>query len=393
MRVSVSQADLARALDIVGRAVPNRTTRPILTNVCLATDGDRLRLLATNEEASIAYWTPATVYQQGTTAVPARLLNRFVSNVQAGPLDLALSVGEHNAHTITVRSQRSTANIRGFDATEFPLVPGADGPEAPVQLDAALLKEMIANVIEAAGNDIQWPVFMGVLVQVRGSEITMVAADRERLARRKAVLAADAGERKDILIPAQTLTDLARILPAHGAVEMAVTARGSQAVFTAEGLLLASRLIEGTYPNYSRIIPQQYVTRAVVGTKAFADTVAEVLPFAEGGSYVVVLSLSGSDGESLDPGSMTLQASAQDLGDNTSTISATVEGPDQRAIYDIRHLVDALAQIKTPEVAIEVTSEKAPGLIRPIGPMDYLSVITPFTPKAAPAATEEEAVA
>jgi DNA polymerase III subunit beta len=398
MKVTVTQADLHHALEIVGHAVPTRTTRPILTNVCLTTEGGRLRLFASDEEASIACWITAKVHQEGSVAMPARLLTRFIGNVQAGAVDLALTVGEHNAHTVTVKSQRSTATIESFDATEFPLVPGATGAEQPVQLDAALLKEMIANVIEAAGDDITKPVLTGVLVQVKGRDLTMVAADTNWLAWRKAVVADAAGERKDIIIPAQTLADLARVIPAQGLVEMSVTARGSQVVFTADGLLLSSRLIDGTYPNYWQIIPKEYRTRAVVGKKELGDIVKENQPFAEGGGHVVVLSIASSDGESLDPGTLTLQATAQDLGGNISTISATVEGPDQQVIYDIRHLVAALEVITTPEVAIEVTSASKPGLIRPVGPMEYLAVLTPFTPKVTPSAPveatqEEEAIA
>jgi DNA polymerase III subunit beta len=394
MRFSVLQQDLHRGLGIVNRAVPGRTTRPILTNICVAAEGGRLRLFATDEEMGIVSWIEAVVHEEGATAIPARLLCDFVGSLQPGQLEFTATADQNDVHAIRVRSQRGVANIRGFDPAEFPLVPGADGGEPPVQLEAATLKEMIGAVIEAAGDDVQHPVFTGVLVQVRGRQLTLVAADRQRLALRRDTLGSDAGERQDIIIPAQTLSDLTRILPAQGRVVMAVTARRSQVIFTTDQLQLSSRLIEGKFPDYTQILPREHATLAVVGTATLASLVREVWPFAEGGKDVVVLSLKGGAGESLDPGQLVLEASAQDLGDTTRHISATVDGPDQQIIYDIRHVRDALDVIRTPEVAIELTSEARPGVIRPVGGVEFVTVITPFTRNAAqPSASAEAAAA
>jgi len=391
MKFSVLQEDLNRGLDIVKRAVPGRATRPILTNIRVAADGEGLQLYATDEEMGIVARIKAVIYEEGVTAIPARLLCTFVENLQPGQLEFDVSVGQNDAHTICVKSQRGDANIRGFDPAEFPLVPGVPGEKPPVQLEAATLKEMIGAVISSAGADVQFPVFTAVLVQVRERQLTLVAADRSRLALRSGALAVDAGERPDILVPAQALTDLEHILPAQGKVDMAVTSRGSQAIFTTDQLQVWSRLLEGKFPDYTQIMPEGHVTRAVVGTVAFASLVKEVWPFAEGGKYVVVLRLLGGAGESLDPGQLVLEARAMDLGDITRHLSATVDGPDQQIIYDIRHLRDALAVIKTPEAEILLTSEASPGVIQPIGGDIFKAVITPFTRNAAQPAAEDQA--
>jgi DNA polymerase III subunit beta len=393
MRFSVLQQDLHRGLGIVSRAVPGRTTRPILTNIAIAAEPGRLRLFATDEEMGIVSWIPATIHEEGATAIPAKLLCDFVRNLQPGQLEFTVTVGQHDGHAIQVRSQRGVANIRGFDTAEFPLVPSANGGESPVELAAATLKEMITAVIAAAGEDMQHPVFTGVLVQVRGQELALVAADRQRLALRKDTLGGDVGERQDILIPAQTLDDLVRILPAQGKVAMAVTARRSQVLFTTDQLQLSSRLLEGKFPDYTQILPQEHATRAVISTAALASLVSEVWPFAEGSNHVVTLLLKGGGGESLDPGQLVLEATAQDLGDTTRYISATVDGPDQRIILDIRHMQDALAVIKTPEIELLLTAESKPGVIRPIGGAEFVTVITPFTRNAAAQAPQVEAAA
>lgn len=382
MKISVSQVELARALNNVSRAVPTRTTKPILTNICFTTDGGWLRLFATDvDNMGIVSWVPASIEEEGSTAIPAKLLCQFVGKLQPGPVDFTVTYNGNSSHSIAVKSKRSNATILGFDPVEFPLIPSVDGKAPSIKLDAALLKEMIAEVRNAAGNDIQYPEFTGILVRVRGEILTLAAADRQCLAVRRVQVGQSVPE-MDVLIPARILDDFARILPGSGQVELAVTPKGSQAILRADRLQLSARLIERPFPNFEQIIPREWVTRAVVPTAAFTEVAEEVQPFADGGNNIALFSLKGGDGESLDLGKLSLTATAQDLGQTISTIDATVDGPEQEAIFNIRYLMDVLKMIRTPEVAIEVTSGVRPVVIRPIGPIDYTYVITPFMKNA-----------
>ena len=183
-------------------------------------------------------------------------------------------------------SLRSSANIKGMDSAEFPQIPSNEGGEVPVLLDAPQLKEMIEQVAFAAADDDSRPVLTGVLVQVSDEKITFAAADSFRLAVRVADLPGDDHPRGDILIPARTLTELARILPAEGPVEMIVTPNRSQVLFHTPSLDLVSRLIEGTFPPFRNIIPKESTTRAVVETKEFAAAVKSSALFARDSSNI-----------------------------------------------------------------------------------------------------------
>src|SRR5258707_2504478 len=250
MKITCKQQDLNRGLSAVSHAVSNRSTLPILANILLATDQGRLKLSATNLEIGINCWVDAEVVEEGTTTVPARLITDFVNSLPAAPVELSLP---EDSHTISVKSLRSSSNIKGMDAAELPQIPSNEGGEPPVLLDAVLLKEMIAEVAFAAADDDSRPVLTGVLVQVGDEKITFAAADAFRLAVRVAELPGDGHPRGDILIPARTLTELARILPGEGPVEMIVTPNRSQVLFHTASLDLVSRLIEGAFPNFRAI--------------------------------------------------------------------------------------------------------------------------------------------
>lgn len=375
MKITCKQQDLSRGLSAVSHAVSNRSTLPILSNILLATDQGRLKLSATNLEIGINCWVDAQIQEEGSTTVPAKLLTDLVSRLPQAPVDLAVA---DDSHTLSVKGQGSNANIKGMDASEFPLIPSAEGGEPPVMLDAVLLKEMIAEVAFAAADDDTRPVLTGVLVQVSDEKITFAAADAFRLAVRVAPLPGDDHPRGDILVPARTLTELGRILPAEGPVEMIVTPNRSQVLFHTPQLDLVSRLIEGAFPNFRQIIPKEHSTRAVVETKLFAEAAKRAELFARDSSNITRVKINPGGHDGLEPGAVTVEATAEDLGDNTSILSAAVDGPEMQIIFNVKYLSEVLAVIGSSEVALEANAPTKPGVIRPVGEHDYTYVIMPM---------------
>src|SRR6266478_5984274 len=375
MKITCKQQDLSRGLSAVSHAVSSRSTLPILSNILLATDNGRLKLSATNLEIGINCWVDAQIHEDGATTVPAKLLTDLVNSLPPAPVDISVP---EDSNILNVKSLGSNANIKGMDASEFPLIPSAEGGEPPVLLDAVLLKEMIAEVAFAAADDDSRPVFTGVQVQVNEEKITFAAADAFRLAVRVAPLPGDDHPRGDILVPARTLTELARILPAEGPVEMIVTPNRSQVLFHTPQLDLVSRLIDGTFPNYRQIIPKEHATRAVIETKQFAEDVKRAALFARDSSNITRVKINPGENDGLEPGALTVEATAEDLGDNTSTVNAAVDGPELQIIFNVKYLADVLAVIGTPEVALEANGATKPGVIKPVGASDYTYVIMPM---------------
>ena len=375
MKITCKQQELSRGLSIVSHAVSNRSTLPILANILLATDNGRLKLSATNLEIGINCWVDAQIQEEGTTTVPAKLLTDFVNSLPQAAVDIIVP---EETNKVNIKSEGSDTNIKGMDASEFPMIPSAEGGETPVIMDAATLKEMIAEVAIAAADDESRQVFKGVLVQVGGERVTFAAADSFRLAVRTSPLPGDDSTHGDILVPARTMIELARILPSEGAVQMIVTPNRSQVLFHTEQIDLVSRLIEGNFPNYRQIIPKEHTTRAVVETKAFAARVKQAAIFARDSSNITRIKINSGDSSGLEPGTVTIEATAEELGDNVSILNAAVDGPEQQIIFNVKYLSDVLSVIDTPEVAIEVNAATKPGVIRPVGVADYTYVIMPM---------------
>ncbi len=376
MKITCKQQDLSRGLSIVGHAVSSRSTLPILANILLSTDNGRLRLYATNLEIGINCWIDAEVHEEGTTTVPAKLIADLVNSLPPASVDIVVP---EDSHTMSIKSMRSSANIKGMDPSEFPLSPNTEGSDPAVIVDAAQLKEMIAEVAFAAADDDSRPVLTGVLVQVSTGKMTFAAADAFRLAVRVSVLPDDSLLRNDILIPARTLTELSRILPSEGSVQMIVTPNRSQVLFHTENIDLLSRLIEGTFPNFRQIIPKEHTTRAVVETKEFAAAVKSVAPFARDSSNIARIKINGGGSDGMEPGALTIEATAEDVGNNVSIINAAVDGPEQQIIFNVKYLAEVLSVLDTPEVAIEVTSASRPGVVKPVSSADYTYVIMPMS--------------
>ncbi|GCF09269.1 DNA polymerase III subunit beta [Dictyobacter arantiisoli] len=375
MKIKCKQQDLSRGLSTVSHAVSSRSTLPILANILLSTEQGSLKLSATNLEIGINCLIDAEIIENGTTTVPAKTFIDLVSSLRQDQVELTVA---EDSYDVNVKSPGSNANIKGMDPSEFPLIPSAEGDEEPILLDANLLKDMIAQVVFAAADDDSRPVLTGVLVEVANEQVSFAAADAFRLALRVSGLPGHVSSHSSILIPARTLSELARILPSEGAVQMVVTPNRSQVLFHTEHVDLVSRLIEGTFPNIKAAIPREHATRAVIETKEFAAAVKRVTPFARDSSNITRIKIS-SGGDGVEAGSLTLEATAEDIGNNVTTINAAVDGPDQEIIFNVRYLTDVLSILDTPEVALEVTSAARPGVVKPVSAADYTYVIMPMS--------------
>jgi len=377
VKLTCKQQDLAKGLSTVSHAVSTRTTLPILSHILVVAGADHIRLSATNLEIGITCRVAAQVQEEGMTTVPARLFTDFVSNLPPNSVKLTL---DSSSQTLKVEGQRSHANIRGMDPAEFPSIPDAGESEQPVQLDAAELKEMISQTTFAAATDDARPVFTGVLARVRGDDLIFASADSFRLAVRSAKLPSVDAAQGDVLIPARTLNELARVLPAEGTVRMVVTPNRNQVLFETEEVKLVSNLIAGQFPNYEGIVPKSHSTRVSVKTEEFRQATKTASLFARDSANILRLKVDAGEPGGLTPGAITLAATAEEVGDAVTTLDAAVDGNGMEIIFNVKYLTDVLAVLDSPEVALELNSPQQPGVIRPIGSLaeQYTYVIMPM---------------
>lgn len=373
MKVSVLQENLAHGLGIVSRAVSPRSTLPVLGNILVATDEGRLRLSATNLELGITCWIGAKIEEEGSTTVPARTFTDLVSTLPPNQVSMDLNV---RTQTMNVRCGTSNTDLKCIDSQEFPPMPTLD-MEAGIEIDADDLREMIRQVAFAASADEARPILTGVLMTVEDEEITFAAADGFRLSVRTTQLASPLEKNLRAVIPARSLSELARVsTDGSKTITMMLPPQSGRVIFRTDNTELVSQLIEGTFPDYAQIIPQGHDTRTVLSTDAFLKACKQAEIFAREGSLIAQISI--TPGGDLKPGTVEISGQSEETGSNQTIVDASIDGPPVLIAFNVRYLREVLDVIHTPNVALETTTSTSPGVIRPVGEKDFLHVIMPM---------------
>ena len=373
MKLSCLQENLNKGLSIVGRAVATRTTLPITNNVLMATDGGRLKLVATNLEMAISCWIGAKIEDEGSITVPARLLTEFVSSLPNDTIDINLSP---QTKTLGLKCARFEARISGVDARDFPPIPGVDeGIGTKVEVEA--LTQGINQVVFAAATEESRPVLTGVSTKFEGETLTLAAADGFRLAVFNLPLAETVETKTEVIVPARTLAELNRLMAGEEeSVQITLNPNKSQVLFRLKNVELVSQLVQGSFPNYSQLIPKSYNTRVIVSVDEFLRATRTASIFARDGSGIVRLVI--TPGNEAGPGKISVSARSEEIGEDTGEIDATVEGDEAKIAFNGKYLNDVLSVLKEAQVALETTNPSSPGLIKPVGADNYTHVVMPM---------------
>ena len=371
MKLSCLQENLNKGLGIVGRAVATRTTLPITQNVLLATDESRLKLAATNLEMAISCWIGAKVEEEGAITVPARLVTEFAGSLPNDLIDMTLG-----KHTLELKCARFKARINGLDAEDFPPIPQvSDGIATKIEAEA--LRQGISLVGFVAATEESRPVLTGVQLEFDGDKLTLAAADGFRLAVHNAPLLSPVSDKAAVIMPARALNELSRFLTdQEEPVEITVNQQKSQALFRLKNIEMVSQLIQGAFPNYSQLIPQSYVTRAVLDVAEFLRAIKMASIFARDGSGIVRLEM--TPGAELTPGKMNISAQAEEIGDNFGEIDALIDGEPAKIAFNARYISEVLSVLHQNQVALETTTPSSPGVLRPVGVDNYIHVVMPM---------------
>lgn len=385
MKVSCVQEQLKRGLATVNRAVAAKSPLPVLSNILLATDRGRLKLAATDLDVGVTTWIDAEVSEEGATTLPARLFSDIVGNLPNDRVSLTLDA---RTQTVNLVCGRFTSNVKGIEADDFPPIPTIAQNETSIQIPCHVLRQCIEQVAFAASGDESRPVLTGVLVRLRNDDIsggytaTFAAADGYRLATRSITLT-DAGsmpssDMQEFIVPARAMSEMARIMGDNDAmVAIAVTSGGGQVLFHTESADLVSRLIDGRFPDFERIIPSAHTTRTVVDTQELIKAVKLASFFATANQNFVKLTI--EPGDELSQGKLVISANAAEIGDNTSELDGIIQGEGGQIAMNVKFLNEALAAIGTSQVALETQSAQSPGVFKPVGQDPYVHVIMPMT--------------
>jgi DNA polymerase-3 subunit beta len=366
MKLSILQENLLKALSLAGRCVSAKQTLPVLSNILLATEEGRLRICATNLETSLTLWVGAKVEEEGAITVPARVLTDFVSSLPNEKV--SLSVNEEN---LSISCRGYLANLAGIAASEYPPVPRLN-EETTFSIDPKIFAKAIGQVAFTASTDEGRAVLTGVYLEPEEKNLNLVSTDGYRLARKTFDCPAQLGE--GLVLPARSALELVKVAgeaDEEEPLKIAVTKSKNQAIFALGNVQLATRLIDGTFPNYRQILPKGFQTRLLIGVEELAKAVRVAAVFARDLGSVVKLGL--------DPGSkkVTLSSSTAQVGEGECSFEASIEGEPVKAAFNSRYLIDALNALNSTQVSLELNGQTSPMLLKPVGDSSYLHVIMP----------------
>ncbi len=374
MKLSCLQENLKRGLATVNHAVASKSTLPVLANVLLATDNGRLKLAATNLEVGITCWIGAQIAEEGASTVPAKLLSDVVGGLPNDKVSLTLDA---RTQSVNLACARFTNNIKGIEADEFPPIPTVAERDPVITLPADMLREAIDQVAFAAAGDDSRPVLAGVLIRLRGNEAVFAAADGFRLAKRIITLPEPVATSQELIVPARALSELARIIGDAESVALSVTPEGNQVLFHTESTDLVSRLIDGKFPDFERIIPADHTTRTVLETQELTKAVKLASFFANASQNIVKITV--EPGGDMGPGKLVISANAAEVGDNTGELDGMVHGEGGQIALNVKYLAEALNAMKTAQVALEMQTPQSPGVLKPVGQEGYVHIVMPMT--------------
>lgn len=375
MRVTCSQGSLHRALSIAGRAVASKSTLTVLGNYLLEAAEDALTVSATNLDLAITCRIPAEVSESGRITVQARVLSEFVASLDDDTVELSQ---EQGPLTVTVRQRATQAHVRGTDPEDFPTIARAIEGGASLALEPGAFRDAISRVVFAAATDDSRPVLAGVQLTARDERLTLAAADGFRMSVQQVNLGRPVDQDLSIIVPARSFQEVSRVLADAGdVVTLTVTPNQSQLMVTLEDVWITTRLIDGTFPDLSQIIPRDWNTRTTVQRDDLLDATRRATIFARSNNDVVKLEIAPSS-ESLDIGRITVTGTAADTGDNRDDIDAQVEGGEMQIAFNGRYLNDVLSVLRDARVAFELQGPNSAGVIKSAESEDFVHVIMPM---------------
>lgn len=369
MMIEIEKKDLISLLSKTQNIVEKRNTMPILVNVLLESDEQRLKVFATDLEVSLTDDIPVIRSKTGRVAVSAKNLFDIVKELAEAPITLTKK--ENN--WLEIRQNKSVFNIVGISADEYPVFPSYSTKDF-LKIDAGVLSDMIEKTIYSVSNDETRYHLNGVYFekQATGKNVyRMVATDGHRLSlvdrevETKGAVLPGAG----VIIPRKGLFEIKKLLDAVGGeCEMAV--EGSQLIFRNQSTVLMVRLIEGKYPNYQQLIPQKLINHAMVNRETLLASLKRVSLLSNQKYKGVTLSLSN--------GRMEISSNNPELGDAKEEIEIRYAGADLKIGFNARYMLDVLNSFDDDEVDIELNDQLSPGLLRPHNDASYTCVVMPM---------------
>lgn len=374
MKFIIQRDKLVQSVQDVLKAVSSRTTIPILTGIKIVATEEGVTLTGSDSDISIESFIPSEeegsenveVKTSGSVVLQARFFSEIIKKL---PMD-TVEIEVQSQYVTTIRSGNSEFNLNGQDAAEYPHLPQVEEQNV-FKVPTDLLKNIIRQTVFAVSTSETRPILTGVNWKLENHELTCIATDSHRLALRKAKVEAENDISCNVVIPGKSLNELNKILDDnHELLDIVVTE--NQVLFKAKNILFFSRLLDGNYPDTSRLIPAESKTDITVTTKEFLQAIDRASLLArEGRNNVVKLA--------------TLEADALEVSSNSPEVGKVVEqvqsnsisGEELKISFSAKYMMDALKALEGNEILINFTGAMRPFVIKTLHDDSMLQLILP----------------
>ena len=364
MELTVTQENLSKALSAVGRVASSKTQLPILSNILLRTDSNRLLVAATNLEIATTQHIGAKIAKPGAITVPARLVSEFISSLPKGTVELKVE----NDH-LHIKAGSYSSTINGVVADDFPELPTIDETSSiQYSIKSDDFKQAISQTIITSSTDATRPVLTGVYWHSHEGFLYLAATDGYRLSERRLV---ETSSDVSAIVPTSSLQEILRTV-GDDVDEFEILFDETQVRFRAGEAEITSRLIDGNFPDYRQLIPAASDTSITLAKSDFVriTKIAGLFARESGGSVTLT-----ADSEKI---TMSIHSIASQLGENTSESSAEVTG-DGQVTLNSRYLSEALGVVDGDMVTFRFSGKLAPCVLTAVEKdVQYLHIIMPL---------------
>ncbi len=369
MKFIIIRDNLRDGLFIVERVETENLNLPILKNILVEADQNRIRLVSTNLEVAITHSTSGKVIEPGKFTVPAKLFSSVMRNIESERLNI-----ETRGTTLRVSTDDYEAGIQGLPADDFPPTPKVKNQDVFREVGAGVLREALGQVlVSSQPNDLR-PELNSVLFEFAGDSLKIAATDSFRLSEKTILLERPAGgnssQHSRILVPLKTAGHVARAYADDEIVRMCHDE--NQILFKTDHTELLSRLVEGVFPEYAAIIPQKFDAEVVVDRVAFANAI----------KLVGVLSNKNNEMKfKIQENKKVLEitSSSDALGQNAYILSAKITGAAKEIVFNWKYIADALRVMTSAEVFFGINKENEPAELKPIPDASYFYILKPIS--------------
>lgn len=356
MKLAASKEQIIEGLQKVQSGISARNTLPILGNVLLSAKDGQLQLTATDLEVSVQTQCEAKISREGGTTLPARRLFSIIRELPVSDVEIAVD----DKDVATIKAGTAVFKIIGISEEEFPPVPEFSGDKT-FTLEQAVFKKMIAATHYASSTEESRYVLNGVLMSFRDEKLTVVATDGRRMALYEQELEFPEASAGEMVVPNKTINELLKTLGTEGTIKIMVGE--SQAAFAFDNILITTKLVDGTFPNFRQVIPAQCDERVSIEREQLFNAVRRVSLVSDKTSSVTLAFAKNE---------VTISTISPEVGEASESMSVKYNGKAMAIAFNPDFMLDCLRNLASDEVALEFTDELSPGVLKCDAPFIYV---------------------